>query len=95
MEISAEKTKLMANSANDIHTEIKVKEQKFGTVTTFKYLGTIVLEEGSKVEVLSRTSQATAALTKLKPNMERKQHISCIKGETNALPCHIYISARL
>ena len=33
MEISAEKTKLMTNSANCIQREIKEKGQKFGTVT--------------------------------------------------------------
>ena len=32
MEISAEKTKLMTNSANDIQRKIKVKGQKLGTV---------------------------------------------------------------
>ena len=37
MEISAEKTKLMTNSANGIQREIKVKGQKLGTVTSFKY----------------------------------------------------------
>ena len=35
--ISAEKTKLMINSANDIQREIKVKGQMFGTMTSFKY----------------------------------------------------------
>ena len=55
MEISAEKTKLMTNSANGIQREIKVKGQKLDTVTS------------SKPEVLSRIAQATAALTKLKP----------------------------
>ena len=68
MEISAEKTKLMTNSANGIQREIKVKEQKLGTVvTSFKYLGAVVSEDGSKPELLSRIAQATAALTKLKP----------------------------
>ena len=67
MEISAEKTKLMTNSANGIQREIKVKGQKLGTVTSFKYLGAVVSDDGSKQDVLSRTSQATAALTKLKP----------------------------
>ena len=38
MEISAEKTKLMTNSANGIQKEIKVNGQKLGTVTRFKYL---------------------------------------------------------
>ena len=67
MEISAEKTKLMTNSANDIQREIKVKGQKLGTVTSFKYLGAVFSDDGSKPEVLSRIAQATAALTKLKP----------------------------
>ena len=67
MEISAEKTKLMTNSANGIQREIKVKGQKLGTVTSFKYLGAVVSDDGSKPEALSRIAQATAALTKLKP----------------------------
>ena len=67
MEISAEKTKLMTNSANGTQREIKVKGQKLGTVTSFKYLGAVVWDDGSKPEVLSRIAQATAALTKLKP----------------------------
>ena len=67
IEISAEKTKLMTNSANGIQREIKVKGQKLGTVTSFKYLGAVVSDDGSKPEVLSRIAQATAALTKLKP----------------------------
>ena len=67
MEISAQKTKLMTYSANGIQSEIKVKGQKFGTVTRFKYLGAVVSDDGSKPEVLSRIAQSTAALTKLKP----------------------------
>ena len=67
MDISAEKTKLLINSANGIQREIKVKVQTLGTVTRFKYLGAVVLDDGSKPEVFSRTEQATAALTKLKP----------------------------
>ena len=67
MEISAEKTKLMTNSANGIQREINVNGQKLGTVTSFKYLGAVVSDDGSKPEILSRIAQATAALTKLKP----------------------------
>ena len=54
MEIRAEKTKLITNSANCIHREVKVKGRKLGTVTSSKYLGAIVSDEGSKSEVLSR-----------------------------------------
>ena len=54
MEISAEKTKLRTHSANVIQREIKVKGRRLGTVTSFKYLGTIVSDEGLKSEILSR-----------------------------------------
>ena len=64
MEISAEKTKLMINRPL---ASREIKGQKLGTVTSFKYLGAIVTEDGSKPEILSRIAQATAALTKLKP----------------------------
>ena len=66
MESSAEKTKLTKNGANDIQREIKVKGQKLGTVTSFKYLGAFVSGSVSKPEDLSLIVQATAALTKLK-----------------------------
>ena len=57
----------MTNSANGLPRKIKVKGQKLRTVTSFKYLGVIVSDEGSKPEVLSRVAQATDAPTKLKP----------------------------
>ena len=38
-----------------------------GTVRSFKYIGAVVSDDGSKPEVLSRIVQATAALMKLKP----------------------------
>ena len=65
MEISAEKTKLMTSRANGIQREIKVKGQKLGTVTSCKYLGAVVSDEGFKPEVISMIAQATAARTKL------------------------------
>ena len=67
MEISAEKTKLMTNNTSAINTEIKVNGQKLETVTSFKYLGSVITGKGSKPEILSRIAQATAALTRLKP----------------------------
>ena len=67
MEISAEKTKLMTNNTSGINTEVKVNGQKLETVTSFNYLGSIFTDEGSKPEILSRTAQTTAALTRLKP----------------------------
>ena len=41
--------------------------QKLETVTSFKYLGSVIADEGSKPEILSRLAQTTAALTRLKP----------------------------
>ena len=41
--------------------------QKLETVTRFKYLGSVITDEGSKPEILSRIAQTTIALTKLKP----------------------------
>ena len=68
MEISAEKTKLMTNNTSGINTtEIKVNGQKLETVTSFKYLGSVITNEGSKPEIFSRIAQTTAALTRLKP----------------------------
>ena len=67
MEISAEKTKLMTDNTSSINTEINVNRQKLETVTSFKYLGSVITNEGSKPEILSSIAQATAALTRLKP----------------------------
>ena len=67
MKISAEKTKMMTINTSGINTQIKVNGQRLETVTSFKYLGSVITDEGSKPEILSRIAQATAALTTLKP----------------------------
>ena len=56
----------MTNNTNGISTDITIDNKKLETVCSFKYLGAIALEEGSKPEVLSRIAQTTAAVTKLK-----------------------------
>ena len=55
------------DNTSGINTEIKVNGQKFETVTSFKYLVSVITDEGSKPEVLSGITQTTAALTRLKP----------------------------
>ena len=65
MKISAVKTKLMTNNTSGINTEIKVNGQKLETVTSFRYLGSVITDEGSKPDILSRIAQTTAALTML------------------------------
>ena len=67
MESRAEKTKLMTSNTSGINTEIKVNRQKLETVTSFKYLGSVITDEGAKPEIPSRIVQTTAVLTRLKP----------------------------
>ena len=90
MEISAEKTKLMTNNTSGINTKIKINGQKLETVTSFKYLGSVITDEGSKSEILSRIAQTTVALTRLKP-VWNDRNISLFPDTTDALPCHIHL----
>ena len=48
MEISAKKTKLMTNNTSGINTKIKINGQKLEIDTSFKYLGSVITDEGSK-----------------------------------------------
>ena len=67
----------MTNNISGINKAIKVNGQKLETVTSFKYLGSVVSDEGSKPEILSRMAQTTAALTKLKSVWnDRSIHLS-------------------
>ena len=66
MEISAVKTKFMTDNTSGI-SKIKVNRQELETITSFKYLGSVVSDKDSKPEILSRTTQMTTALTRLKP----------------------------
>ena len=67
MEISSEKTKLMTNNTSSINTEMKINGQNLQTGTSVKYLGSVITDEGSEPEILSRIVQTTAAVTRLKP----------------------------
>ena len=57
----------MTNKTSGINTEIKKNGQKLETVTSFKYLGSVITDEGSKPEIFSRIALTTAALTSLRP----------------------------
>ena len=46
MEISAEKTKLMTNNTKGISLDVRIGDQKLETVQSFKYLGSVVTDEG-------------------------------------------------
>ena len=47
----------MTNNTSSINTEIKVNGQKLETVRSFKYLGSVITDEGSEPEILSRIAQ--------------------------------------
>ena len=61
MEISGEKTILMTNSTSGINTEIKVNGQRLETVTSFKCVGSLISNKGSKPEIHSMIAQTAAA----------------------------------
>ena len=66
MEIGPDKTKEMTNNPNGFKREIKIKCQRLEDVENFKYLGAIISNEKSKLKILSRIAQTTAALSRLK-----------------------------
>ena len=66
MEISAEKSKLMTNNTDGISIDIRVNGEKLNEVNSFKYMGAVVINQGSMPELLSRTAQTTATLARLK-----------------------------
>ena len=55
---------------------------------TSKYLGSVIADEGSKSEILSRIAQTTAALTRLKP-VWNDEYFSQFQDTTYALPSNI------
>ena len=69
MEISAEKTKLMTSNTSGINAEIKVYGQKLETVTSFKSLGSVIIDVGSKPEILSRIAQ-NSSIDKVETSLE-------------------------
>ena len=93
MEISAKKTQSLTNNTSGINTETKVNGQKLETVTGFKYLGSVVtqIDKGSKSEILSRTAQTTAALTRLEPVWNDRIISLSSKIQLVCSPCHIQL----
>ena len=50
-ELEIQAAKRMTNSADGIQREMKVKGQMLGTVTSFKYLAAVVVDDGFKPKV--------------------------------------------
>ena len=53
---------MMTNNTSGINTDIEVNRQKLETVTSFKFLGSVITEEGSKPEILSRIVQTLSLI---------------------------------
>ena len=66
MEIDPDKTKVMTNNPIGFQREIKIKGPMLEEVENFKYVGAIISDEGSKPDILSRITQTTTTLSRLK-----------------------------
>ena len=73
IEISAEKTKRMTNNTNGMASALTSGSngEKLDKVDVFKYLESVIKDQGSKPEVLSRIAQTTAALARPEDHLER------------------------
>ena len=82
MEINAEKTKLMTNNTSGINTEIKVNGQKLETVTSFKYLDSVITDDGSKPDIPVSYTHLRAHETTPKPDLfHSSEEALPIRGE--------------
>ena len=65
MEINSTKTQIMANYEGSFTSEIKINNDPLKVVDSFKYLGAIIDDKDSKAEILARTGQTIASLSRL------------------------------
>ena len=70
METSAEKIKLMTNNTSGINTEIKVNGQKLETVTSFKYLGSVITDEMFQARDTLQDSTDNSSIDKVETSLE-------------------------
>ena len=64
----------MTNNADGFKDGIRIGNKTLEAVSNFKYLGSIVTDEGSKKEILARIAQAPSALTKLNSIWKTDEH---------------------
>ena len=57
-------------NASDIITEIIANGQKLETVTGFKYLGSVITDEGSKPEILFQDSTGNGNIDKAETTLK-------------------------
>ena len=89
MEINADKTKVMTSNPNGIQNDININDHALDTVSTFKYLGSIISEECSKPDILARQNgTSNSSHDQIKNNMERQKHPTKFQSKTDASPGH-------
>ena len=85
MEVSTEKSKIMAIATEKTQLEIKLRGKTLEQVESFKYLGTQITKDGrSDTEIKSRLAMATSALAKLQPLLQRRRLGPGIEGDRSA-----------
>ena len=90
IEISGQKAEMMTSNTSNINEEIKVNGQELETVTSFKYLGSVVFDEGSKPERDTlQDSTENSNIDKADTSLELQEHFS--QDTIDALPCHIHL----
>ena len=63
-------TNPMTNNTSGISTEIKVSGQELETVTSFKYLGSTINDEGSKPEDTIQDSTGNSSIDKAETSLD-------------------------
>ena len=91
MEISVEKIKLMTNNTSGLNTEIKINGQKLETVTSFKYLGSVINWWGFQARDTLQDSTDNSSINKIETSLEWQEYFSQFQDTTVALSCHIHL----
>ena len=76
-----ENTKLTTNNSRGIVTDIQIDNETLSAISSFKYLGAIVINEGSKPEILSRIAQTTTGLSRLNQFGKTEKSVSLAKPD--------------
>ena len=84
--------KLMTNNTRGISSDYG--GQNLETVKSFKYLGSVMTDKGSKQDILSRIAQTVGALSKLK-TIERQEHCPQLQNQNDAFLGHFNLPVRL
>ena len=94
MEINSTKTQIMANSEGSFTSEIKINKP-LKVVDSFKYFRAIIDDKGSTAEILARTGQTIAAISRLHfiwydKSLKLKLKIRLMQSLVNSIFLYVY-----